>query len=203
MRTLFLFLMFLFFLPVTGKSAPYEYQLDPDHSYVGFKVKHIGYAYTVGRFNTVSGEFIFNEETRELKSLKAEITGDSVDTAHKKRDNHIRNSDFLDVKKHPLITFSMTDNQQINEKKGTIIGNLTLLGITKSVTLDVIWHKSGPYPFGGGVFSGPPYVLGASARTTIKRSDFGMTYGVDSGLVGDDVDIIIEIEAIRGDKALP
>ena len=203
MRLFFFFFIFLFLIPATGHSVPYEYQLDPDHSHVGFKVKHIGYAFTVGRFNAVSGKFVFNEEAKNLKSLKAEVTPQSVDTAHKERDNHVRSSDFLDVETYPAMTFVMTGNQQISKNKGTITGNLTLLGVTKPVTLDVIWHKSGRYPFGGGAFSDPPYVLGASAQTTIKRSDFGMTYGVESGLVADEVDIIIEIEAVRGDKTQP
>lgn len=203
MRIFFLFFIFLFFIPETGNSAPYEYKLDPDHSHVGFKVKHIGYAYTVGRFNSVAGEFVFNEEEQALSSLNAEITTRSVDTAHKKRDNHVRNSDFLDVNTYPLMSFVITENQQINENNGTITGNLTLLGVTNPVTLDVTWHKSGRYPFGGGAFSDPPYVLGASARTTIKRSDFGMAYGINNGLVADEVEINIEIEAVRGDKAQP
>lgn len=184
-------------------AKAYQYTIDPEHSHIGFKVMHIGYAYTIGRFNDFSGSFVFDEETQSLSNLSATIKTRSVDTAHKKRDDHVRNDDFLDTSSYPEMTFILTDTQQINERQGQITGDLTLLGETKSVTLDVVWNKSGPYPFGGSAFSDPPYVLGASATATIKRSDFGMTYGIDNGLVGDEVEIILEIEAIRGEPVTP
>ena len=96
------------------------------------------------------------------------------------------------MEKYPEITFRGTSAEQTGARTGKVIGDLTIRGVTKPVTLDVVLNKSGQYPFGD-----MHYATGISARTKIKRSDFGMTYAVESGLVGDEVEIILEFEAIR------
>ncbi|MFC4350922.1 YceI family protein [Fodinicurvata halophila] len=174
-----------------GLAAPEEYQLDPAHAYVLFKVEHAGYSHTIGRFNDVDGSFVFDEEAPSISDLEVTIQSESVDTNHEKRDEHLRSADFLDVETYPEITFAMTGSEQTGEKTGTITGDLTILDTTREVTLDVTWNKSATSPFGDN------YITGASATTTINRSEFGMEYGVESGAVGDEVDIEIEIEAIR------
>src|SRR5690606_28613069 len=116
---------------------------------------------------------------------------DSVDSHHEERDEHLRSGDFLAADDHPEIRFVMTGAEPTGERTGKVTGDLTVRGVTRPVTLDVTWNKTGPYPFGSN------YVTGISARTTLKRSEFGMTYGVENGLVGDEVEVIIELEAIR------
>lgn len=102
-----------------------------------------------------------------------------------------RGGDVLDADHHPQITFVGRSAGAVTQTTGQVIGDLTIRGVTRPVTLDVTWNKSGPYPFGNG------YVIGVSARTLLRRSEFGMTYAVDNGWVEDEVEVMIELEAIR------
>ncbi|KZD12520.1 YceI family protein [Oceanibaculum pacificum] len=180
-----------------AEAAPERYRIDSEHMAIGFLVQHIGYASTLGQFREAEGGFTFDEQARTLTDLKVSIKTASVYTAHEKRDEHLRKADFLNVAKYPEMTFVMTRAEPTGARTGKVTGDLTLLGVTKPVTLDVTWNKSGEYPFGGGVLGKPNYVTGISARGSFKRSDFGMDYGVADGLVGDDIQLIIELEAIR------
>lgn len=145
----------------------------------------------LGLFLDGEGSFTFDPEARTLSDLSVTIPAASVFTDHEERDEHVRGSDFLDAGSHPEITFVGTGAEPTGERTGRVTGDLTLRGVTRPVTLDVTWNKSAAYPFGD------KYVIGISARTTIRRSDFGMTYAVENGWVEDEVDLIIELEAIR------
>ncbi len=120
------------------------------------------------------------------------VKADSVFTNHGARDKHVRDSDFLDAKAHPEIVFEATGFEPGADGSGTLSGRLTLLGQTHPVTLYVRLNKAGDYPFGH-----RKHTLGISASTTIKRSQWGMDYGVDRGMVGDEVKLNFEIEALR------
>lgn len=176
----------------TATAEPHTYRIDPEHFSIGFMVEHVGYADTVGMFLEGGGEFVYDEQTRELESGRVEINADSVFTNHDKRDEHLRGDDFLDAENHPAIVFEATGFEPRDGNRGTLTGKLTLLGETRPVTLDVTLNKAAEYPFGHG-----KHTLGVSARTTIKRSEWGMTYAVDNGLVGDEVELIFELEANR------
>ena len=180
-----------------AEAAPEAYKIDPEHLSIGFLVDHIGYAKVLGLFRKAEGSFRFNRETRQLSDLTVTIDSASVYTAHDKRDEHLRGPDFLNAGEFPEIIFTMTGSEPTGERTGKVTGDLTILGVTKPVTLEVTWNKSGEYPFGGGLLSKPNFVTGISARGSFKRSDFGMMYAVENGLVGDSVDLIIEAEAIR------
>lgn len=178
-----------------GTAAQAEmatYELDPEHTAVFFLIDHIGYAKTLGVFTTVSGRFMYDAETNELGEVNVSIDAASVESFNKARDAHVRKPDFLDVKKHPAITFTANGGTATSDTNGTVTGDLTILGTALPVTLDVTLNKSAAYPFGH-----KRDVLGLSMQTSIKRSDFGMTYGVDNGLVGDEVTIQIETEAMK------
>lgn len=181
----------LFALAAPAQAEPRDYRIDPEHFSIVFNAVHIGYAPTWGLFLKGAGSFTFDEETRTLSRLKVEIETGSVFSNNQARDEHLRSPDFLDAKAHPLATFVMSEARPTGERTGKVTGDLTLRGVTKPVTLDVTWNKSGPYPFGG------TYVTGISARTAIKRSDFGSTYALENDLVGDEVEIQIDLEAIR------
>lgn len=180
-------------LPAPGgaRAEPARYEIDPDHAVVAFLVSHIGYEKVLGSFTSVKGSYLFDEAARSLSDLEVTIAADSVDTHHRDRDGHLRSRDFLDAGAHPEIRFVMTSAEPTGERTGLVTGDLTVRGVTRPVTLEVTWNKTGAYPFGSS------YVTGISARTRFKRSDFGMTYGVADGLVGDEVEVIIEVEAIR------
>ena len=174
-------------------ADPARYDLDPSHTTVFFTVEHIGYALTLGVFKDVSGSFVYDTDTRDLSDVTVTIQTASVDTFNGARDGHVRKRDFLDVKSHPQITFTASEGVAKDDTTGTVTGDLTILDRTLPVTLDVTLNKAAKYPFGHGRFT-----LGVSASTTIQRSDFGMTYGTPD-LVGDDVHIRIETEAMRMD----
>ena len=182
----------LLFAPGAATAKPYDYVIDPEHMVVAFSVSHLGFADVLGRFLVVTGSFRFDEETRALSKVNAEIQADSVFTAHPARDGHVRKEDFLWAEKHPVITFNGTGAEPTGERTGKVFGDLTIRGVSKPVVLDVTWNRSGNYPFGD-----KHYAIGLSARTTIKRSDFGMTYALEGDMVGDEVEIILEFEAIR------
>lgn len=174
-------------------AAPKTYTIDPDHALVAFKVDHIGYAKILGQFLTVEGQFVFDEEAKDLGVVSVDVDAGSVFSNHKARDNHIKGKDFLWSEKTPMITFRAEGGTVKSENSGTVTGDLTIRGETKPITLDVVLNKAGPYPFGH-----KKQTLGISASATIKRSDWGMTYAL-GGIVGDEVELIIEIEAIQQD----
>jgi polyisoprenoid-binding protein YceI len=181
-------------LPASRASADFaRYEIDPAHFSIGFLTHHIGYENVLGMFLKGSGSFQFDEQARAVKGIEVTIEAESVFTNHERRDEHLRSSEFLDADDNPEIRFVGTEAKATGENTGVVTGDLTLRGVTKPVGLEVTLNKIGPYPFG----DGPPYVVGISARGKIKRSEFGMTYAVENGWVGDEVELIIEFEAIR------
>ncbi len=178
----------------TGVAAaePARYELDPAHTTVAFLVEHVGYAKTLGQFLRASGGYAFDDESGALSSLRVVVATDSVDTHHEARDRHLKSGDFLDSAAHPEMTFTAGGARRTGERTFTVTGELTLLGTTRPLTLEATLNKSAPYPIGDRA-----EVMGVSARGTLKRSEFGMTYGVADNLVGDNVEIVIEVEARR------
>jgi polyisoprenoid-binding protein YceI len=173
-------------------AAPATYEIDAEHATVAFLVAHIGYAKVLGRFTAVEGTFEFDETTGALDEVAVTIGAASVATDHEARDRHVRDGDFLDTERFPDITFAAARAQRTGERTFEITGELTLLGNTRPVVLQATLNKSAEYPIGDRA-----HVLGVSARGRLSRSEFGMTYGVANGLVGDEVEIIVEIEARR------
>jgi polyisoprenoid-binding protein YceI len=176
-------------------AAPATYRIDPEHFSIAFRVEHIGFAKVIGQFTKATGEFVYDERTWLLRSGNVEVHASSVTTHHDARDAHLRNRDFLGSETHPLIRFVATSyraGDQANGKPGVLRGDLTLLGRTHPVELEVRLNKAAQYPFGHRQFT-----LGISATATIRRSLWGMTYGVANDLVGDEVELMFELEALR------
>jgi polyisoprenoid-binding protein YceI len=173
-------------------AAPATYRIDPEHFSIAFMIEHVGYAKTIGQFTQASGEFVYDEQTRQLQSGSVEIRAASVSTHHDKRDAHVRNRDFLDVDAHPLIRFVAKHYSRDGESGGILHGDLTMLGQTHPVELKVRLNKAAAYPFGH-----RRHTLGLSATATIQRSRWGMSYGVANGMVGDAVELLFEFEALR------
>jgi polyisoprenoid-binding protein YceI len=177
-----------------ARAEPARYVLDPEHVSVGFLVDHVGYAKTLGMFRRVSGEYRFDAETGALSDLRIEIDAASVYTAHDKRDEHLRGRDFLDVARFPTLVYTAAAATRRGERDYIIEGELELLGQRRPVTLTATWNKRAPYPLPLSPLRRAP-VMGVSARGSFRRSDFGMMYAVDNGWVGDEVELIIELEA--------
>jgi polyisoprenoid-binding protein YceI len=178
-------------LAQAAQAAPARYRIDPEHTSIAFTVSHIGYHNLLGQFLKGGGSFVWDEEARALSDLEVRIEAASVFTNHQARDEHVRGKDFLDAAANPAITFVGRRAEPTGERTGRVTGDLTLRGVTRPVTLDVTWNKSGWYPYLDN------YVVGISARTVLRRSEWGMDYAVANGLVGDEVAVIIELEAIR------
>ena len=181
-------------LPATAHAEMARYELDPSHTAIYFTIEHVGYAKTLGIFTGVQGTFDYDTETQELGEVSVTIDAASVDSFHEGRNEHVRESDFLDVSNHSEITFMANGGTANSDTEGTVEGELTILGETRPVTLNVLLNKADTYPFGHERF-----VLGLSMDASIQRSDLGMSYGVENGLVGDTVDIRIETEAMQMD----
>ena len=175
-------------------AAPATYRIDPEHFSIAFLIEHIGYERLIGQFTQASGEFVYDEQAKQLRSGLVEVRAASVTTHHDRRDAHVRGGDFLDTEKHPVIRFVAREyrSSHSGSEPGTLRGELTMLGQTHPVELKVRLNKAAKYPFGH-----RKHTLGVSASTTIERSRWGMTYGVANGMVGDKVELLFELEALR------
>lgn len=177
-------------------AAPATYRIDPEHFSIAFLIEHIGYERLIGQFTQANGEFVYDEQAKHLRSGSIEVRAASVTTHHDRRDAHVRSGDFLDAEKHPLIRFVATEYRSNghsgNEASGILRGNLTMLGQTHPVELKVRLNKSAQYPFGH-----RKHTLGVSASATIQRNRWGMSYGLANGMVGDEVELMFEFEALR------
>ena len=174
------------------RAEPATYTLDPEHVTVGFLVAHVGYAKVLGQFLKVRGSYRFDDATGELGDVSIIVDTASVSTNHEERDEHLRSRDFLSSKSFPEMTFTSATARPIGEGTFEIEGQLALRGETHPLKLTATVNKSAEYPFGGNA-----YVMGVSARGSLKRSDYGIVYGVENGWVGDEVEIIVEFEARR------
>ena len=164
-----------------------DYTIDLTHSHILFMVDHIGFAKMIGLFTNFGGKFSFDPGNIPASKLTVTIKTDSLQTQFAARDKDLKGADWFDVTEFPEMTFVGTEFIKKDEHAGTITGKLTLHGTTKPVTLNVVLNKVGQNPFD------KQNSAGFSARGTLKRSDFGIKPFLD--LIGDDVDLIIEIEA--------
>jgi len=192
-----LLLSALLFAAQPAQAKPEKYVIDPEHFSIAISIRHIGYFDLIGLFTEGAGSFTFDEAQPTVSDIRVTIKTASFTSGHKKRDDHVRSPDFLNAKEFPEMVFVGKSTEKTGDRTGRIHGALTLSGVTRPLSLDVTWVKSAEYPIGGGLFGGKPYVTGINARGTLKRSDFGMTYGVANGLVGDEVTLILGFEARR------
>jgi polyisoprenoid-binding protein YceI len=169
-----------------------HYTLDPEHIGITFFTHHLGFADVAGMFLEAEGSFRYDEEAQQLADLRVVIRTASVFTNHERRDGHLRGADFLNVEKYPEMVFLGRSAEPLSATTGRISGDLTLLGVTRPVTLEVTLNKAARYPFGD-----EHHALGIDATGAFLRSDFGMTYGVEGGWVGDEIRLVIGLEAIR------
>jgi len=179
-------------LATPAQAQDKSYSLDGSHTTLAFLVDHVGFAKTLGYFSDVTGTLNFDTDSNRVSNVSINVATKSVQSDNKARDKHLRKKDFLNVGKFPSMTFTAADTQLDANGEGQLQGELTLLGKTRPLTLAVSLNKSARYPFGHKRFT-----LGVSAKGSLQRSDYGMDYGVANGLVGDKVDLIIEIEAIQ------
>jgi polyisoprenoid-binding protein YceI len=180
-------------LPSLACAATYA--IDPDHSSIQFKVKHLMVSNVKGSFGKINGTVDIDD--KDVTKSKTSVTIDtaSIDTGVAKRDEHLRSADFFEVDKFPTMSFVSKKVLQGGKGHLMVTGDLTIRGVTKSVILDV----EGPTaeikdPWGG-------IRRGATATTKINRKDFGLTWNkaLETGgvVVGDEVNILLEVELIK------
>lgn len=189
-RAFLLSICSLILLAPAAFAAPETFVIDGAHTNVGFSVRHM-FSDVTGRFNDFSGTIELDAEAKKIISVKGEVKTASVDTRHEKRDNHLRDEDFFNVKKFPTMTFTSTDIKGKGEKI-RITGDFTMLGVTRPVTFQAKYLGVGSDPWGN-------RKAGFSATVTIDRRDFGMGYNaaLDTGglVLGHEVTITLDIEA--------
>jgi len=180
-------------VPAPTRAATWE--LDPAHSTIGFAIRHMMISTVRGQFRTFTGKATGDPKTPDKAAIEASIDAASIDTANEKRDGHLKSPDFFDVAKFPTITFKSKTITAAGAGKAKVTGDLTLHGVTKEVVLEV---------------EGPTQVIkdpmgntraGAHATAKINRKDFGIAYNkaLDGGglMVGDEVEITIDVEAVQ------
>lgn len=171
-----------------------QWDFDLVHSSINFHVRHLMVSKVHGRFTKWSGVLQLDDEDLARSSVEVTIDASSIDTQEPKRDDHLRSADFLEVEKFPAVTFKSTQVTREGDERYRVTGDLTIHGVTRSVTLDVEGGARVADPWGG-------TRTGFSARTSISRKDYGLTWNValEAGgfVVGDKLDITLEIEAVR------
>ena len=191
--TCLLGLAFLTGFQTSAHAQIERYSFDKAHTQILFFVDHLGFSFSQGEFHDYDGGFVFDRTKPENSSVNVTIQTASIDMDHEKWDAHMKNADFFDVENYPTMEFKSTNIEITGEKTAKITGDLTLLGKTNPVTLDVTYNKSGTHPFNG------EYVSGFSATATLDRTEWGMDYGVPN--VGQNVELRLEVEGFREDSS--
>jgi len=171
-----------------------EYEIDPLHSMVGFAVRHLMVSKVRGRFNGFTGTLHVADGPAESK-VAVDIDLASIDTGSDQRDEHLRSSDFFDVANDPSMMFTAAGIEWSGGEIGRLVGDLTLHGVTRPLTLDFEYLGTVTDPMAGGT------KIGFSAAGTLDREDFGLTYNaaLDGGgvLIGKSITLEIEVEALQ------
>lgn len=172
-------------------AAETSFTIDPAHTYPYFSINHLGFSTMYGRFNNTTGKITMDRNNNK-GSVDITIDAASVDTGFKKRDDHLRSQDFLNAVEFPEISYK-SNKVDFNDQGGaTVEGQLTIMGVSKPVTLDVESINCGIHPMDP---KKQKYVCGFNAKGKIKRSDFGVTYAIQN--IGDEMNLMLEVEAIR------
>lgn len=159
------------------------------HAFIQFRVKHLGYSWLYGRFNDFSGEFTYAPDKPEDNKISVDIDTTSLDSNHAERDKHLRSEDFLNTAKFPKASFVSTKYTPTGDKTAQLVGDLTLHGVTKPVTIDIEHIGGGKDPWGG-------YRHGFEGRSVIKPEDFGVNMS-RLGPASAEVELMLTVEGIR------
>lgn len=186
-NTLRLLPLLAFSIPASLLAEPVTYTVDPVHSSVNFQVRHF-VSKVKGNFGEFSGKIVLDAAKPEASSAVGEIKIKSVNTNNAKRDGHLQSDDFFKADKNPVMTFKSTAWKAAGTP-GTyeVTGDLTFAGVTKPVTIKLTHTGTADNPMTKGK------VAGFEATGKLDRTDWGMTYG--KGMIGDEVDLDIQVEA--------
>lgn len=175
-------------LSSVANAADYKLDIKGAHSFIQFKVQHLGYSWLIGRFNTFDGEFSYDKANEAASKISITIDTSSIDSNHALRDKHLRGVDFFDVKKFPQATFVSTSFEPGSQGKSILKGDLTLHGVTKSIAIDVVKIGEGRDPWDG-------YRVGFEGSTKLKLKDYNMNYNL--GPASEVVELYFSFEGIK------
>ena len=178
----------------TPAPARTTWSIDPTHSNVEFAVRHLMITTVKGRFTAVEGTVVLDEANPAASAAEITVQVASIDTREPQRDAHLRSADFFDVEKYPTLTFRSSAAGDVTADGFTLAGDLTIHGVTRPVTLEVVHEGRARDPWGG-------ERAGYAATTRIKRSDFGLTWNqlLETGglAVSDEVKISLDVELVK------
>lgn len=169
-------------------AADYVIDTQGAHASINFKIDHLGYSYVVGRFNEFTGTFSYDEKNPAANKVDVTIKMTSVDSNHAERDRHVRSKDFLDVRRYAEARFISTAYEDLGEGKGTLTGNLTLMGQTRTIEIAVQKVGEGQDPWGG-------YRAGFTGTTALNLPDFGAKFNL--GTAAETVYLDLVVEGVR------
>lgn len=177
-------------LASTAVAEVERYVIDTrgQHAFIQFRIPHLGFSWLYGRFNDFDGEFSFDPDNPANSGVSVEIQTPSIDTNHERRDEHLRNEDFLTVDEHPVATFESTAFTPLDDGEYRLVGNLDFMGKTREVSIDVSEIGAGEDPWGG-------YRRGFEGTTRLTLADWGIDY--DLGPSAREVELTFSIEGIR------
>jgi len=170
-------------------SAGESFKVDNAHSSVLFHLMHMGMGVSYGRFNEFEGTVNFDENVSAM-SFELSVKAGSVDTASERRDKHLRSPDFLNSNQFATVNFKSKKVERSGDKTLKVTGDFTMLGVTKEAVFEIKETGAGPHPRGG-------FLRAYHATGVVKRSDFGMNYGLDNGALGDEITLIISLETLK------
>lgn len=178
----------------TATPAATTWTIDPAHSHVEFAVRHLMITTVRGRFAGVTGTVVTDGDDLGRAQVDVTIDASTIDTRESQRDAHLKSADFFHVEQHPSLTFKSTAVKDARGDRFTLVGNLTMRGVTREVALDVTAGGRGKDPWGG-------ERAGYSATTKVNRSDYGLTWNqvLETGgiAVGDEIKISIDLELVK------
>lgn len=166
-------------------AADYDIDIKGTHAFINFKIQHLGYSWLTGRFNKFGGEFSYDKDNLAASKIKVDIDVTSIDSNHAERDKHLRGGDFLDTAKFPDASFVSTKFVEKSDGTFDIIGDLTLHGTTKSVTINAKKIGEGKDPWGG-------YRAGFEGTITLRPADFGISYNLGPASATLELELLIE-----------
>lgn len=172
----------------TASAADYVIDTKKAHAFIQFKIKHLGYSWLLGRFNTFEGEFSYDEKNPSAAKISVRIDPASIDSNHAERDKHLRGKDFLNVSKYPKASFVSKSFKQSSNGTAVLTGSFTLHGVTKELAIDVVHIGHGDDPWGG-------YRRGFEGKTSFALKDFGIDYNL--GPASKEVELFLSVEGIR------
>jgi len=161
-----------------------------NHAFIQFKIKHLGFSWMIGRFNSFEGSFSYDKKNAAANRVQVSIDVGSIDTNHAERDKHLRSPDFFDVDKFPKASFVSTGYEPRGDGRGVLTGKLTLRGVTKDVAIEVSQIGAGDDPWGG-------YRRGFEGATILHLSDYNMAKDGMLGPAAENVELFLSIEGIR------